>query len=427
MKNAKRKNVLGLHALSMLLVAANLVMAAPDIVSAKSLYLIADIKNETTGVTQPLEVYDIGFDGALTFQAEHDIRHIMLGAVGIAIDSDSGYAFITYEGSGDILSLDTVVMKDATRITAPDAEDLAGIVYDHRKGLLYCVDRGRNSLYVYDWDPKARELSSVPGSPFNLWGANAFGIALDELTGRLYVANATTQVNVYKTSNWSLVDTISLGDIAISIAVDAANGFVYTGAGYAGERKLTQHHLATGKEARVELEPDAGVIGLAVDPDTGLVYMSTGLNNESGGDNLLVYDATLNLVDMIPIDGNPTGLAITVERPLELQSIRVIPDTIRRTTSSEDVQAIMVLPEGVGKDDVEDVLPVLHPGGVIAKRQTVFGTASRSKVIAVFDKAEIADAIPDYGQVAVKVIGQLKSGRSYAGETTVYMTRFTGN
>jgi uncharacterized repeat protein (TIGR01451 family) len=560
MKNVKRKDVLGLGALSMLLVVANLVMIAPDIAAAKSLYLIADIKQDgtPTNATQPLHVYDVGADGLLTFRAEQDIPYIMLGAVGIAIDSDSGYLFITYEDSGDILTLDTTTMKDWLRITAPAAQDLAGIVYDHRKGLLYCVDRGKNNLYVYDWDAKLRELSPVERSPFFLTKATAYGIALDELSGLLYVANATDTVTVYDTTDWDQVDTISLDRIAISIAIDSVNGMMYTGAGYAGDRYLTQYHLTTGKETKIRAELDAGVIGLAVDPDTSMVYMSTGLNNEEGGDNLLVYDAALNLVETIPIDGSPTGLVITgkarrplnltksvdgkapgevgligrgdtvtytlcfdnndgdfdatdilltdllpaevdfvsaddsvfgwydpathsytwslpdlepglpvclglvvrvqedtplgtivsnsaiissnetassmvvldsivIERPLEVQSTLISPDRIRRTDNPEDIQAIMILPPGIGKDDVDDVLPVLSPGNVKAIRQIVFGTATRAKVIAIFDKAEILNAIPDYGQMTFRVVGKLKSGRSYAGEAPVYITRFTGN
>jgi len=74
---------------------------------------------------------------------------------------------------------------------------------------------------------------------------------------------------------------------------------------------LTQYDLATDFETAVQVEPDAGVIGLAVNPDTGYVYMSTGVNTDAGGDNLLVYDSSLNQIDFIPAIGNkPTGLAI---------------------------------------------------------------------------------------------------------------------
>ena len=188
--------------------------------------------------------------------------------------------------------------------------DVTGIVYDHEKSLLYCVDRRTNALYVYNWWPETATLTHTPGSPFSLQNAYAFGIALDEIDGLLYVANASNTITVYSTSDWSLVNTISVSRIAISIAVDVTNGFVYTGGGFAGNMFLTQYHLATGIEAEVQVEPDAGVMGLGVDTDTGLVYMSTGSNNAPGGDNLLVYDAALNQIDIITAIGNPTGLAI---------------------------------------------------------------------------------------------------------------------
>jgi uncharacterized repeat protein (TIGR01451 family)/fimbrial isopeptide formation D2 family protein len=201
-------------------------------------------------------------------------------------------------------------MVDAGTTIAPDATDLAGIVYDHENSLLYCVDRRTDSLYVYNWWPETATLTHVSGSPFALKNATAYGIALDEIDDLLYVANASNTITVYSTSDWSLVNTISVSRIAISIAVDVTSGFVYTGGGFAGNMYLTQYHLATGTEAEVQVEPDAGVMGLSVDPDTGLIYMSTGVNNAPGGDNLLVYDTALNQIDVITAIGNPTGLAI---------------------------------------------------------------------------------------------------------------------
>jgi len=228
----------------------------------------------------------------------------------MAIDSDYGYVFITYENSGEIQLIEATKMADAGTTIAPDATDLAGIVYDHEKSLLYCVDRGENSIYVYNWRPETATLTHVPGSPFTLTDAAAFGIALDEIDDFLYVANASNTITVYSTSDWSLVDTISVSRIAISIALDVTNGFVYTGGGFAYNKYLTQYHLATGTETEVQVEPDAGVMGLGVDIDTGMVYISTGVNNGPGGDNLLVYDTALNQIDVITAIGNPTGLTI---------------------------------------------------------------------------------------------------------------------
>jgi len=296
--------------LLLLLAVVTLMAAGTQVATAKSLYVIADHVGNTADATQPVHAYDIGIDGSLTFQAEHNIRHRMLGAVGMAVDSDSGYLFITYEAYDEIQIVDGKTMTDVTEILATDSTDLAGIVYDHGKKLIYCVDRRTSWLYVYNWDVEALALTRVEGSPFTLNRSDAYGIALNEIDGLLYVGNATNTVTVYDTADWSLVDEIELERLAISVAVDVMNGYLYTGAGYAGDFYLTQYHLATGKEISVQVEPDAGVIGLAVDPDTALVYVSTGRNNAPGGDNLVVYDTGLREISRLHVGGNPTGIAI---------------------------------------------------------------------------------------------------------------------
>jgi uncharacterized repeat protein (TIGR01451 family) len=345
MKNKNMKNVLSSNNFLTLLAITILAMPVMNTAMAKSLYVIADIKGSSEDRTQPVQAYDIGVDGTLIFQAQHDIPHSMLGAVGMAIDSDFGYVFITYEASGDIQLIEATTMTDAGTTRAPDASDLAGIVYDHEKSLVYCVDRGTNSLYVYNWWPDTATLTHTQGSPFRLEDASAFGIALDEIDDRLYVANASNTVTIYSTSDWQLVETISLSRLAISIAVDVTNGFLYTGGGYAGNMFLTQYHLASKTETEIQVEPDAGVMGLGVDTDTGLVYMSTGRNNEPGGDNLLVYDTALNQIDIITAIGNPAGLAIP-GKDIGYNPLNLNKQVLRGASASVDFDEIKTVAAG---------------------------------------------------------------------------------
>jgi len=351
MKEEIRKNAIRTNALLSLLTVAILATAVTKTASAKSLYVIADIKGASEDRTQPVQAYDIGVDGTLLFQAQHDIPHSMLGAVGMAIDSDFGYVFITYEASGEIQLIEATTMTDAGTVTAPDAMDLAGIVYDHEKSLLYCVDRGKSKLYVYNWWPETATLTHASGSPFTLNNATAFGIALDEIDDLLFVANASNSITVYSTSTWELVNTITVSRIAISIAVDVANGFLYTGGGFAGNMYLTQYHLATGIEAEVQVEPDggdmpnAGVMGLGVDTDTGLIYMSTGSNNAPGGDNLLVYDSALNQIDIVTAIGNPTGLAIP-GRDIGYNPLNLSKQVLRGASASTDIDEVKTVAPG---------------------------------------------------------------------------------
>ena len=303
----------------------------PTSAPAKSLYVIADKRSATADNMLPVQAYDIGAQGDLSLQVQHDIPRRGAGAVDIAIDSDSGYAFITYGSTDTIHVLDAVTMTDAGTVSAPDAFDLAAIAYDHKKKLLYTADLGEDQLYVYKWDPVAKTLTHAKGSPFTLGGdARPHGFALDETNDLLYVASATTTVHAYSTSEWDLVKSISLSRVATSVAVDVKNGFMYTGGGHMGSLYLAQYHLVTGIEREVQVELDAGVMGLAVDADTGLVYASTGKDGAPGGDNLLVYDSGLRRIDSVFNIGNPMGLAIPAKQlgynPLNLQKTIVASD-----------------------------------------------------------------------------------------------------
>jgi uncharacterized repeat protein (TIGR01451 family) len=317
MESQSSKNILRANIFAVTLASAILTMTITGTAAAKSLYMIADI----IGVPAPVHAYNVAADGTLTFQAKHDIPNLGWGPVGLAIDAENGFLFVTYERSYAIQLIDAKTMTGRGTTIAPGAHNLAGIVYDSPNRLLYCVDRGRDVVYVYDWQPETASLTPVPGSPFRLVTATAFGIAVDELNNLLYVANNSTVINVYKTSDWSLVRTISVSRTVNSIAIDIKNGLLYAGGGSdpalcdggplsPDNFYLTQYNLVTGAEAEVQVEPDAGVIGLAVDQATGLVYLGTGRNNQPGGDNLKVYNTSLNQIDSIANGGNSTGIVI---------------------------------------------------------------------------------------------------------------------
>ncbi|MBN1974995.1 MAG: DUF11 domain-containing protein [Sedimentisphaerales bacterium] len=318
--NKQKKCVL--KAIKVLLLLAFVMTVITGAASAKSLYVLSDIEASPN----PLRAYDIATNGTLTFQAQYSLPRYNLGATGIALDSESGYLFVTYVFWGSVIVVDSKTMVTIPEMTsAPGAWDLAGIVYNHAKKQLYCVDRGRDRIWVFNWDSNSKTLSRVSGAPFLLRNATTYGIALDESNQILYVANSTNKVYAYNTDDWSLKRTISLDRIALCVAVDYKNSYLYTGGGFVGNPYLTQYNLKLDKQLETVVETNAsiGVMGIAVDPDSGKIYFTTGHDYLLGGDNIRVYDKLLCPVSVINSVGNPTGLVIPIKEvgfnPLNLK------------------------------------------------------------------------------------------------------------
>lgn len=296
---------------------------------AKSLYVVTEIVPWSTPT--PIAAYDIGSDGMLTFQVKYTIPFEGGGAVGLAVDSDSESLFVTYEYTNKIRVIDAATMLERTAALAQDANDLAGIVYDHDKKLLYCIDRQTANLYIYRWNADSGVLNIMPNSPVELKDSAGYGIALDEIEDLLYVVGSSSTVRVYKTSDWSLVRTITLRRTAISVAVDPKRGYLYAGGGYMENYYLTQYNLVDGTETEVQVAPDAGVMGLAVDPATGYIYLTTGRDNRNGeGDDdrndMMVYDTRLTRLQVVENVGyDPTAVVIpgkqTSFNPLHLVKV----------------------------------------------------------------------------------------------------------
>jgi len=300
--------------LPIILVALLLLLAGPA--SAKSLYVIGDINANPS----PILSYDIqSAPSYLVYQATNGVPRYAGGAVGIAIDTDSKFLFITYENSNVIQLVDAVTMTGAGSTTAPSAGNLAGIVVDQVKKKVYTGDRTTRHLYVYSWDPVAKTLTLDGGAYKNLAevyisgpGDGIHGLALDEGSGKLYIGDGSQTVKIYSTSDWSYLGSVPVSQDAMGIALDTANHILYTGnayPGYGSQGKLCKIVLATNTETSITLSND-NVIGLAVDPATSLLYITTGNHGTGGSDKLMVYNSNLNNLWASGDIGNPTGLCI---------------------------------------------------------------------------------------------------------------------
>ncbi|MBW1676217.1 MAG: DUF11 domain-containing protein [Deltaproteobacteria bacterium] len=324
---------------------------------AKSLYMATQNYKIATYNISPVPPGPPG----LTFQA--DGASAGWGAVGVAVDSDNEILFITYEGEGWLQIMDPTTFAQLGTVTAPGARNLAGIVYDHDKGRMYCVDRGRTNLYVYDWDATTYTLTAVAGSPFTLPGTSTYGIALDEINDLLYVANRSTTINIYNTVDWSSAGTITTGRTAVSVAVDATNQLLYYGGGFAYNYYLCKYDLNLSSESEVYLGSYKGVMGIAVDPATSLVYISTGFS----GDELRIFDTSLaQQFSMASGYSSPTGIAIPGKdvsyNPLNLDKDDGLDDTTECLDPGEQITYTIgfdntLNPFDVGNVTITDTIP----------------------------------------------------------------------
>ncbi|KPL22509.1 MAG: hypothetical protein AMJ75_07955 [Phycisphaerae bacterium SM1_79] len=108
---------------------------------------------------------------------------------------------------------------------------------------------------------------------------------------------------------------------------------------------------------------------------------------------------------------------------IDTNDLQVTPEIISRQDTSGDVTVVVKLPNGIEKDDVLDEPLTLQPAGIEAAEQLISETVDGTIILAVFNKAALLFAVPfDYfGLYDLEVIGMLKSGRIFRGNTSIYI------
>lgn len=201
--------------------------------SAKSLYLVADHH------TAQFDAWNINPDGTATYQATYNLTNATDPA-GVAIDEE-------YDSAGNVISATLFIssefslagfeLVDAIAMTsigtAPGPYDTAGIAVDVENNVIYAVERWTDNLTVYDWDPSTNTITPRAGyTPFDLPNCSgAFGIALDETTDTLWVADSAAGVaRAYNITSWTEDTSKSFTPIhyPVDIIMDRQRGYVYT-------------------------------------------------------------------------------------------------------------------------------------------------------------------------------------------------------
>jgi hypothetical protein len=139
--------------------------------------------------------------------------------------------------------------------------------------------------------------------------------------------------------------------------------------------------------------------------------------------SLIVNDGT--------VDSEPNEVNITVVGPVEA-NLCVTPKVLnyywpgRNSCFQPRIMAMMRLPKGITKNQIDSNEPLLlYPGEIEADWTWIsrdFDCKCRvwnTTILALFDKDELMDAIPNNGQVKLAVVGQLKTGQYFFGTDNI--------
>jgi hypothetical protein len=228
-----------------------------------------------------------------------------------AVTTDS-YGDIYVASYGNVPSEGRIDIFDASGVFITEVADPRGPVYVavDSQGILYVFEntsrtRELNRYSPTAYDPTAGDIaySSPPQLITNDFGSSVAGIAVDPVTGHLFVhyAKWITEYDNAAAGNPVIDETIGSGtlnaDVGLSIAVDATHGLIYasdtdpTGFGEGWVRAFelaAPHHLvATLDGSDTPVGKFNTQLYVAVDEGTGHVFVYDG-----GGGSKVVYELT---------------------------------------------------------------------------------------------------------------------------------------
>ncbi len=122
--------------------------------------------------------------------------------------------------------------------------------------------------------------------------------------------------------------------------------------------------------------------------------------------SLIVNDGTF--------DSEPNVVVITVIAPFE-GKLNITPEVLNCRSNQPNIMAMMRLPKGVTKDQIDSNQSLfLYPGEIKADKISITSGCTTT-ILASFDKDKLMAAIDANGTFELAVVGQLKTGQYFYG------------
>ena len=309
------------------LVAVALAVMLPGTVLGKSAYVIA---NHTT---RAFDAWNITPSGTLSYQQTNSLTHA--SAPGdVAVHDGDGTMFISSEGGTsfelyDGVNLQPMPVQGEYNIGV----QFAGMEVNEQDNIVYGAQRATGNLYEMTYDPVTRQITGHSSRALTN-SSGLMGIGFDDENQILWVADGygvTNQILAYDVDDSfnQIANITDLSHIPVDLTVDSVRGMVYTvstnyGAGSPGTSTLiSQYEIDTGIERVFDMGQEG--VGVAVDEDTGHVYVTTSPRNVPGySGHVRVFDPTdWSEIDTDPLTGSPAGIGIgnISYNPLDLQKV----------------------------------------------------------------------------------------------------------
>jgi len=243
----------------------------------------------------------------IEWQAKVKIPEHGLGPIDVAIDDEAEIIFISFEQKpfpdltgGNIIEMYNTSLCHIGTVKLTGPQDIAGLVFDKVNSRLIAGERSDNRIWLIDWDGQTLTLDTEPSSvnlsEMELHGAA--GLALNDnilcVSAYNYPSGYTKSVHLYDMDdNWRHIDPIGMGNKVVGIAYSSKDEVIYGGA---YDFEGSYHHLikrSIDPNTTIEKDVGAGVIGISIDDDTGLVYITA--YRDAGfptGGSVEVYDTS---------------------------------------------------------------------------------------------------------------------------------------
>jgi uncharacterized repeat protein (TIGR01451 family) len=150
------------------------------------------------------------------------------------------------------------------------------------------------------------------------------------------------------------------------------------------------------------------------------------------------------ITNSVTVDSNETLPAIALHnlpvgevlRKIDRDNISVIPNILKRNGTSRNIM-VVIYPQEFNKSDIdENIQPELYYQDRNSRTEnfiyiekgnlSLSGTENRPQITMSFNRAKLIDALYGYGEFKLRVMGKLKSDRTYYGDAIIHVTRFVG-